>query len=83
VKQGHEFSKNSKLFTQAMMIYSNLFLLNLGGPSYDNNMCENKKSVQFIVGEHFSLFVSVANIYKEAKVTHRVQRSIFVILSQR
>ena len=87
VRQGHRFSKNTKSFAQAMRIYGgrrmcDLFALNFGGPSYDCTKRENKKGVQFIAGEHSVLFAAVAEIYREAKVTHGVEGPVPVILAE-
>ena len=49
-----------------------LFALNFAGPSYDTTKHENNKRVQFIAGEHASLFAGVAQIYREAKVAHGI-----------
>lgn len=46
------------------------FALNNDGPSYNCTTQEKNKWVQFIVGVHYSLFVIVAQICKEAKVIH-------------
>ena len=87
VRQGHRFSKNSKYFAQAMKIYGgrrmcDLFALNFGGPSYDSIKRTNKMGVQFIAGEHASLFAAVANIYREAKSAHGVQGQVPIILAE-
>jgi hypothetical protein len=59
-----------------------LLTLNFGGPSYDCTKRENKKMVQFIVGEYFLLFAAMADIYREAKVNHRVEGHVPVILAE-
>jgi hypothetical protein len=87
VRQGHRFSKNSKSFAQAMRIYGgkrmcDLFSLNFGGPSYDCAKRENKKGVQFIAGEHSSVFATVVEIYREAKKTHGLVGPIPIILAE-
>ena len=87
VRQGHRFSKNTKSIAQAMKIYGgrrmcDLFALNFGGPSYDCTKRNNKKGIQFIAGEHASLFAVVAHIYKEAKATHGVEGPVPIILAE-
>ena len=59
-----------------------LFALNFGGPSYDCTKRENKKGVQFIAGEHSTLFAAVAHIYREAKAAHGVEGPVPVILAE-
>ena len=58
------------------------FALNFGGPSYDCTKRNHKKGIQFIAGEHASLFTAVAHIYKEAKATHGVEGPVPVILAE-
>ena len=87
VRQGHRFSPNAKSFGQAMKIYGgrrmcDLFSLNFGGPSYDTIKRQNKKGVQFIAGEHSSLFIAVAQIYEEAKTAHGVFGTVPIILAK-
>ena len=81
VRQGYRFFKNTKSLAQVMKIYGgkhmcDLFILNFGGLSYDYTKHENKKGIQFIAGEHASLFVVVAQIYREAKASHGVEGPI-------
>jgi hypothetical protein len=87
VRQGHKFSQNFKSFAQAMKIYGgrrmcDLFALNFAGPSYFSIKRENKKGVHFIAGEHFAIFASIANIYREAKETHGITGLVPVILAE-
>lgn len=86
-KQGYRFSSNTKSFSQAMKIYGgrrmcDLFSLNFFGPTLNTTKRENKKGVQFISGEHASIFASVAQIYKDAKEFHGIVGVVLVILAQ-
>jgi hypothetical protein len=74
-KQGYKFSNNSKCFAQAL-IYGgrrmcDLFALNFVGPSYCTVKRENKKSVQFISGEHIEIFKCIAGHIREGKNNSR------------
>lgn len=86
-KRGFRYSKNTKSFSQAMKIYGgrrmcDLFALNFVGPSYSSTKRENKKGVQFIAGEHASIFKCVADIYRESKAAYRITGAVPVILAE-
>lgn len=86
-KQGVQWSRNSKAFSQAMKMYRdrrmyNLFLLNYSGPNYNTAKRENQKGVQFVPREHANIFKSVAKIYKNAKAIHETVGPIHVILTE-
>lgn len=86
-KTGYQFSTNSKSFAQAMKIYGgrrmvDLFSLNFVGPTLSTVKKDNRNGVQFVPGEHASIFKYVAEIYREAKATHRIIGPILVIIAR-
>lgn len=50
------------------------------GPSYDIIKCTNIKGVWLIAEEPTSLFACIANVCKKAKLAHKVEEPILVIL---
>lgn len=58
------------------------FSLNFVEPSYNTGKGRNWKGVQFVAGEHWGIFRSVAHIYKVAKVVHGIVGLALVILAE-
>jgi hypothetical protein len=86
-KAGHRYSKNTKLFAQAMKIFGgrrmcDLFALNYAGPNFSTIRRQNQKGVHFMPGKHASIFKAVAEIYKAAKEVYGVGGAVPVILAE-
>jgi hypothetical protein len=86
-KAGHWYSKNTKLFAQAMKIFGgrrmcDLFTLNYASPNFRTIKRQNQKGVHFKPGEHASIFKAVAEIYKTVMEVHGVGGIVLVILAE-
>ncbi len=78
---------NSKSFAQIMKMYGewhmyDFFQLNFVGPSYKVIKRAKKKGVQFILGEHATIFKCVVEIQKEAKPVHNIGEHVPIILAK-
>ena len=43
---------------------------------------ENKKGIQHVVGKHSEIFAAIGQIYKDAKLIHKISRAVPVILAE-
>lgn len=85
--KGNRFSSNTAAFAQTVKLYggrrlTDLFSLNLAGPSLSTVKLANKKGVQFVGGFRPEIFSAVASIYKNAIEAYGLVGPIPVLMAE-
>ena len=86
-KQGFRYSTNTRCFAQAVKLYggrrlTDLFALNLLGPSLSTVKRASKKGMQFQAGFHLEIFEAIGEIYQQAIIAHNLEGPIPIILAE-
>ena len=86
-RRGKWYSKNTKCLGEVMKVYGgrrmvDIFSLNYSGASYRQVKREGGKGVQFLPGEHSQIFAAMAQIYRDAKLSHNILGPVPVLLAE-